>query len=172
MLKCNKIVFLKEALYIYYPYFENRHNSTDRARVELINEYELCLLLFKTIWNEWNDKFSEEDKKSDYNMFIDRVIGFLVRYAAYSQFKNLSDSIHRMYEFVNDESVISAVKYYHRSRKTDSYAIPFLLKSRMPCLLWIALCSKKNSYFRKHIKKRYEMSIWKKDSTVDNRCIL
>ncbi len=158
---CEEIKYINQNLYVYYPFFEDRITATSRNNKELYNEYELCCILFEEFYKQWNSRLSKEEKQKAYGAFYDRVIGRLVRFAAYStqqtrikDKKSLKDFLYRSY-------VIDAGNYYQRIRSTDSKAIPFLMKKRCVNLLWLVLRGKRERYYQMYGKKQYAESIWK-----------
>lgn len=167
LLCCKNIYFIGKQLYVYYPTFEDRVNSTARHIKIYYNEYELCELLFKAIYTKWNSHLSEEEKEKVYAGFYDKVIGRLVRFAAYSSEVTREKDIAHLEAFLLKPYVIEAGKYYKRKRETDSRIVPFLMRRKNIHLLWLVLRSKKNNYYKLYGKKRYAASLWKKDPLVE-----
>ena len=167
LLCCKNIYFVAKQLYVYYPTFEDRVNSTARHIKIYYNEYELCELLFKAIYIKWNSQLTEEEKHKVYAGFYDKVIGRLVRFAAYSSEVTREKDIAHLKAFLLKPYVVEAGKYYKRKRETDSRIVPFLMKRKNIHLLWLVLRSKKNNYYKLYGKKRYAASLWKNDPLVE-----
>ena len=168
---CDKVAIVNKPLYLYYPCFDDRVNATARNLKELYNEYELCDLLFQEFYNKWNKLLLEEEKAKAYSGFFDRVIGRLVRFAAYSGEETRIKDIAKLREFLSKPYVREAGQYYKRTRKTDSRLVPFLMKNRMISLLWMILRGKRNRYYKMYGKKQYAESIWKRDKLNEiNKC--
>lgn len=167
LLECESIKVINEPLYIYFPWFEDRINTTARKIKELYNEYELCMILFREFYNKWNVKLNDSEKRKAYSNFFDRLIGRLVRYAAYTPNGKLSRNIKVIKEVLNDEIIRESQKYYFRRRKQDSRWIPLFVKIKSPYLLWFALRNRRWRYYKMYGKKRYGVSIWKDDDIVE-----
>ncbi len=167
LLCCESIYLLGENLYNYYPYFEHRVNATARKLKVLYNGYELNMILFRMFWDKWDELLREDEKQGAYAKFIDRLIGELVRFAVYTPCKTAVVNVKKMKGVIEDEGVRSALKYYQTLRKTDSRLIPFFMKRHCAWLLWLALKIRKQNYYQINGKKRYGVSIWKKDPMVE-----
>ena len=164
---CADIKYINRKLYVYYPFFEERITATSRQLKELYDEYELCGLLFEEFYKKWNDLLNEEEKRNVYSAFYDRVIGRLVRFAAYSSKVTRKKDIAHLKIFLLKPYVVEAGKYYKRKRDTDSRIVPYLMKRKKIHLLWAVLRSKKDNYYRLYGKKRYAASFWKKNPLVE-----
>lgn len=160
-LECKRIYFLKQRLYDYYPLFTERINATARNIKELYDEYELCLIQFRLIYDSYQKLFSEEEKQIIYGGFINKVIGRLVRFVIYTPYFLKKKNQNRLNVFLNDIATKEAIKYYKPTRKTDSRIIPVLLKNKKTILLWYVLSFKKRHYFEVNGRKPYIQSIWK-----------
>lgn len=166
LLQCDRIKLLNQYLYIYYPCFEDRINATARKYKELYNEYELCMILFGLFYGKWNDTLSKEEKSIAYHGFYDRLIGRLVRYAAYAPKRTIKENVQVLKKILNEEMLKEAGKYYHRFRRKDSYLIPYFMKKKYSMWLWCWLKIRSKSYYRQYGRKQYGVSIYKKDSLV------
>ena len=169
LLNSRNISYLEDRLYIYHVLFENgeRINTTARNWKELYDEYELCFLIFEKVYEVYNDQFTDEEKKGVYSSFYDRIIGRLVRYGAYSKHIKMKDKIKALKCLINSSMMKDAGLYYKPFRKTDSRVIPFFMKQSYPTLLWLALKVKSWEYYKKYGKKKYAMSIYKKNKLTE-----
>ncbi len=159
-LLCKQIQMIDEYLYEYYPIFANRTNATSRDTKVIYDEYELCLLQFELIYKEWNTGLAETEKKQVYGSFVNRIIGRLVRLAAYTPVNQLSENYNSLKKFVINREVQEAIRFYVPKRAMDSKIIPWAIKTRNMPLLWWALKSRKGRYFKSYGRKREARSIW------------
>ena len=123
--------------------------------------------MFKALYIKWNTLLTEDEKYKVYVGFYDKVIGRLVRFAAYSSNITRQKDIANLKKFLAEPHVIEAGRYYKRKRKADSRIVPFLMKQKNTQLLWLVLRSKKDNYYRLYGKKRYAASLWKRDPLVE-----
>lgn len=163
LLNCREIVYLRDEFYKYYVSFESddRVSATAREYKVLYDEYELCLLLFKKIYEAYKDTFTEEEKKKVYASFCDRMIGRLVRYAAYSDHLGWKEKRFKMGELTESALMKDAMAYYHPFRKTDSRSIPCFLRKGWIVPLWTALSMKKRRYYKIYGRKPCRVSIYR-----------
>lgn len=163
---CRKIQVVEQYLYIYYPYFEDRVSATARNLKELYNEYELCCILFEKFYRKWDNELSSEEKTRAYGAFYDRLIGRLVRFAAYSTSQTRAKDKDQLNKLLCTDYVEVAGHYYRPKRKSDSRVIPVCMRHRWAGLLWFVLRSHRQKYYQMYGKKRYVESIWKSDPVL------
>lgn len=161
-LHCKNIYVLDKKLYEYYPFFPDRENATSRATKELYDEYELCFLQFKMINSCWEGLINEGERRQLYRDFIDRSIGRLVRFVAYTPVRMFWENYKRLGLFCKDEDVQKAATYYFPKRESDSKIVPWALRNKFVLILWISLLRKKKTYFKIHEKKDFAQSVWRK----------
>lgn len=163
-LLCSRsIIMIDKKLYQYYQYGDERVTATAKDIKEAYNEYELCCMLFKAFFEKWDDKLTEEDKARVYNAFYDRLIGRLVRFAAYSTKHTLKQDKKNLKKLICSDYIRNAGNYYIPKRESDSRLIPLCMKYKFSCLLWIALRARRKKYYDQYGKKLYVDSIWKED---------
>lgn len=168
LVECKKIAYLNERLYIYHIYNpEERLSATGRGEKVLYDAYELHFLLYNKLYEKYEDIFLEEEKESVYAFFYDRMIAYLVRFASYSKHLKWKDKIDKIRILLNSKLMKEAAIYYKPSRKTDSRIIPFFMKHKQIFFLWIVLCAKTMGYYKLCGRKRYAVSIYKENKTVE-----
>ena len=79
----------------------------------------------------------------------------------------MKDKIKALKCLINSSMMKDAGLYYKPFRKTDSRVIPFFMKQSYPTLLWLALKVKSWEYYKKYGKKKYAMSIYKKNKLTE-----
>ena len=102
-----------------------------------------------------------------YGSCYDKLIGRLVRLAAYPPFRSVKKNIRLLDAVINNSYVSMAGNYYRTKRKTDSQQIPKLMKKRKAILVWLMLRSKRKNYYKLYGKKKFGKSIWKDDDIVE-----
>lgn len=163
LLCCRNIIMIDKRLYQYYQYCDERVTATAKDIKEAYNEYELCCMLFEAFFEKWDDKLTEEDKARTYSAFYDRLIGRLVRFAAYSTKHTLKQDKKNLKKLICSDYIRNAGNYYIPKRESDSRLIPLCMKYKFNHLLWIALRARRKKYYDQYGKKLYVDSIWKED---------
>lgn len=163
LLCCRTIKMIDKRLYQYYLYRSERMSATARNIKELYNEYELCCILFELFFEKWNGKLAEEEKARAYGAFYDRLIGRLVRFAAYSTKNTVKEDKKKLKKLLFTDYIRCASSYYVPKRESDSRLIPLCMKYKFNHLLWIALRARRKKYYDQYGKKLYVDSIWKED---------
>lgn len=167
LLKCKKITYLNEQLYIYHIYNpEERLTATGRGANILYDAYELRFFLYNTLYEKYKNIFSDDEKETVYACFYDLMIRELVRFAAYSRHLKWRDKIDKIRILLNSELMKEAAVYYKPQRKTDSRLIPFFMKHKQTFFLWIALYTRISRYYKWN-RARYAVSIYKENKAVE-----
>ncbi|MBQ4521883.1 MAG: glycosyltransferase family 2 protein [Lachnospiraceae bacterium] len=167
LMYCHSIKFISDELYIYVQDFDDRKSATAKMNQISYNEYELLCIYLKTISDKWDMQLTEEEKVKVYGSCYDKLIGRLVRLAAYPPFRSVKKNIRLLDAVINNSYVSMAGDYYRTKRKTDSQQIPKLMKKRKAILVWLMLRSKRKNYYKLYGKKKFGKSIWKDDDIVE-----
>ena len=164
---CRNIKMINKLLYHYYQYTEERVSATAKNIKEAYNEYELCCILFEEFYRKWDNELSSEEKTRAYGAFYDRLIGRLVRFAAYSSSQTRAKDKDQLSKLLCTDYVEVAGHYYRPKRKSDSRVIPICMRHRWAGLLWFVLRLRRKKYYQSYGKKRYIDSIWKSDPLLE-----
>lgn len=144
--KCLRVYCLKEILYVCERGEEN--NSTIR-RWFYWDQYKDWLFCCSAIYRIIGaNSVTIKKKKALAQLFLDRLIRYLIYFGCYMPYLTSSEIDARLYEVVSNKFVCENIKYYRKTRRQDSSLIPLLINLKWVRVLRIILKYRGQKYYR------------------------
>ena len=134
LLGAQKIVYMKDILYTYYNFEPQNRISTMSPQIKAVYDaYKIHFMMYNMVYEKYRNIFNQEEKTKIYFKFYDQMIGYLVRFAAYSGHLKWIKVQRMLRELLDSDLMEEAGQHYKIIRKTDSKWIPLFYEEKKGC---------------------------------------